>query len=80
MPNDVKDKLQSRKDAIAKDFESLRAVREKHLEEGRKYQSEWQRKLNEVDAKLVQLQGAYQEVEGLLKEEPEAEVIPPKKK
>jgi len=65
MPNDVKEKLENRKKEIEAEFEKIQG----QIKQTSKSQSELQ-------AKLVQLQGAYQEVTNLLeepKEEPKKE-------
>lgn len=63
MPEDMITKLQTRKEAVTKEFDQLKANKENLIKQGK----ELQRKLNDIEARLVELRGAYAELELLLK-------------
>jgi len=67
-------KLVTRKEAITKEFDTLRAARGQIVEDGKKLQT----RLNEIDRRLMQLQGSYQEIENLLGESKEPKKVPEK--
>lgn len=59
-------KLSERKEELQKEFDLKQERRNAILEEGKKLQQE----LSAVDSEIVKLQGAYQEIEKLIGDEP----------
>jgi len=75
MPDEVKAKLQSRKEAVEAEFNTLKQERENLVAQGKQLQT----RLNEIDGTLVRLQGAFGEINSLL-EEPKAVPVEKEKK
>lgn len=77
MSDDVKAKLEERKVALEAEFNALGEELQKLVEQGKTLN----RRVNEIQARQVEIRGGFQEVNSLLGDEPkEVPVEEPKKK